>query len=58
MKETLITKDRFDFFLGGNPNALTDEEAQGLEIFMNKGCTTCHTGPLLGGNMYQKNGIV
>ncbi|MBK7104305.1 MAG: cytochrome-c peroxidase [Ignavibacteriae bacterium] len=56
-ERTLITKDRFDFFLGGNPNALTDEEAQGLEIFMNKGCTTCHTGPLLGGNMYQKMGL-
>ncbi|MFZ1291837.1 MAG: cytochrome-c peroxidase [Melioribacteraceae bacterium] len=56
-ERTLITKDRFDFFLGGNPNALTDEEAQGLEIFMNKECVTCHTGPLIGGNMYQKMGL-
>lgn len=56
-ERTLITKDRFDFFLGGNPNALTDEEAEGLQIFIGKGCTTCHTGQLLGGNMYQKMGL-
>ena len=56
-ERTLITKDRFDDFLAGNPKALSDEEAQGLDIFINKGCTTCHTGPLLGGNMYQKIGL-
>jgi len=56
-ERTLITKDRFDNFLNGNPKALSDEEALGLEIFIDKGCTTCHTGPLLGGNMYQKMGL-
>lgn len=56
-ERTLITSDRFDNFLAGNPKALSDEEAQGLDIFINKGCTTCHTGPLLGGNMYQKMGL-
>jgi len=56
-ERTLITKDRFDNFLQGNPAALTDTEAEGLDIFIKKGCTTCHTGPLLGGNMYQKTGL-
>jgi cytochrome c peroxidase len=56
-ERTLITSDRFDNFLAGNPKALSEEEAQGLDIFINKGCTTCHTGPLLGGNMYQKMGL-
>ncbi|MCB0752515.1 MAG: cytochrome-c peroxidase, partial [Ignavibacteriae bacterium] len=56
-ERTLITSDRFDNFLAGNPKALSDEEALGLEIFINKGCTTCHTGSLLGGNMYQKMGL-
>jgi len=56
-ERTLITKDRFDNFLSGNPKALSDEEALGLEVFINKGCTTCHTGSLLGGNMYQKMGL-
>lgn len=57
-ERTLITKDRFDMFLKGNPQALTDVEAEGLSLFIDKGCTTCHTGPLLGGNMYQKMGLL
>ena len=57
-ERTLITKDRFDMFLMGNPQALKDNEAEGLALFIDKGCTTCHTGPLLGGNMYQKMGLL
>jgi len=57
-ERTLITKDRFDMFLKGNPQALSDEEAEGLGIFIDKGCTTCHTGPLLGANIYQKMGLL
>ncbi len=56
-ERTLITKDRFDNFLSGNPKALSDNEVLGLKVFMNKGCTTCHIGALLGGNMYQKMGL-
>jgi cytochrome c peroxidase len=57
-ERTLISHDRFDDFLGGNPDALTDTEISGLNTFMEKGCTTCHTGALLGGNMYQKMGLI
>ena len=57
-ERTLITKDRFDMFLKGNPQALKDNEAEGLALFIDKGCTTCHTGELLGGNMYQKMGLL
>jgi len=57
-ERTLITKDRFDMFLKGNPQALKDDEAEGLALFIDKGCTTCHTGELLGGNMYQKMGLL
>jgi cytochrome c peroxidase len=57
-ERTLITKDRFDMFLKGNPQAITDVEAEGLALFIDKGCTTCHTGPLLGGNMFQKMGLL
>lgn len=57
-ERTLITKDRFDMFMKGNPQALKDEEVEGLALFIDKGCTTCHTGPLLGGNMYQKMGLL
>ncbi len=57
-ERTLITKDRFDMFMKGNPQALKDDEVAGLQLFMEKGCTTCHTGPLVGGNMYQKMGLL
>ncbi|MCK5456236.1 MAG: c-type cytochrome, partial [Melioribacteraceae bacterium] len=57
-ERTLITKDRFDMFMKGNPQALQEDEVAGLALFIDKGCTTCHTGPVLGGNMYQKMGLL
>ena len=56
-ERTLITHDRFDDFLNGNVKALSNDELEGLDLFIKKACTTCHTGPLLGGNMYQKMGL-
>lgn len=53
----LITPSKFDDFLAGNSNALTNDEKDGLETFMEVGCTTCHLGVSLGGNMFQKFGI-
>jgi len=57
-ERTLITKDRFDDFLKGDLKALSNDEAEGLDLFMKKACITCHTGELLGGNMYQKMGLI
>jgi cytochrome c peroxidase len=57
-ERTLVTHDRFDDFLKGNINALNDEEVQGLDLFISKTCISCHTGPMLGGNMYQKMGLI
>jgi cytochrome c peroxidase len=57
-ERTLITHDRFDDFLKGQNDALSHEELKGLDIFINTGCTTCHTGALLGGNIYQKMGLI
>jgi cytochrome c peroxidase len=53
----LITPSRFDEYLAGNENALTDQEKQGLQTFMDVGCTACHSGTVLGGSMYQKFGL-
>lgn len=55
-ERTLITHDRFDDFMNGDDKALTKEEIAGLQAFMAQGCTTCHIGPLLGGNSYRKMG--
>ena len=57
-ERTLITRDRFDDFQKGDDQALTAAELKGLQIFATIGCTTCHVGPLIGGNSYQKIGLI
>ncbi len=52
-ERTLVTRDRFDQFLAGDLEALTQRERSGLKLFMDKGCIPCHSGPLLGGMMAQ-----
>ncbi len=50
-ERTLITPSRYDAFLRGDEKALSRDEKKGLEVFIDKGCTACHSGPNLGGNM-------
>ena len=55
----LITKDSpFDKYLGGDASALTPAQQEGLDLFVSTGCTTCHSGPAMGGQMFQKLGLV
>jgi cytochrome c peroxidase len=54
----LITPSRFDEYLMGYDEALNNEEKKGLQTFMDVGCTACHSGTVLGGNMYQKFGLM
>lgn len=56
-ERTLNPESRFDHYLDGDLNALNDQEKRGLTIFMDQGCITCHAGPALGGNMFQKFGL-
>jgi cytochrome c peroxidase len=54
----LVTDDApFDEYLAGNDLALTDQARTGLNLFVNLGCASCHQGPLIGGNLYQRFGI-
>ncbi|AKK71692.1 cytochrome C peroxidase [Chryseobacterium gallinarum] len=53
----LITPSRFDKYIAGDDKAITDKEKQGLQDFIDVGCITCHTGPALGGNSFQKFGV-
>jgi len=57
-ERTLITHDRLDDFLKGDDKALKPAELKGLELFLTVGCTTCHNGPVIGANSYQKVGLV
>jgi cytochrome c peroxidase len=56
---TLLTPNsRFDQFLTGKIDALNADEKRGLEVFMSKGCSPCHSGVNLGGQGYFPFGVV
>jgi cytochrome c peroxidase len=58
-EETLVTPDsRFDKWLKGDKKALTKVEQEGYKLFKDSGCTACHYGPAMGGNSFQKMGLV
>ena len=58
-ERSLITPNsRFDRFLRGDQTALNAEEKAGYGLFKQIGCTSCHQGLNIGGNMYQKLGIM
>jgi cytochrome c peroxidase len=49
---------RFDRFLRHDAGALTDREQEGYKLFKSFGCASCHQGVSVGGNMYQKLGVM
>lgn len=58
-EKTLVTPNsRFDQYLLGNKEALTRDELAGYKLFNESGCVACHNGPNLGGNSFQKMGVV
>ncbi|WP_139122312.1 cytochrome-c peroxidase [Veronia pacifica] len=57
-QRTLITIDRFDKYLSGDISAISAQEKNGLLTFITKGCNACHNGPLLGGELFVKMGLV
>lgn len=54
----LTTPAKWDKYLAGDDKALSDDEKKGAQEFISAGCTACHSGPLLGGSMYQKAGLI
>lgn len=58
-EKTLLTPNSpFDRWLKGDKNALTEKQQLGYERFKQYGCIACHQGQNVGGNMYQKFGIL
>jgi len=58
-EETLVTPNsRFDKWLKGDKKALNVNEQAGYKLFKDSGCVACHNGPAVGGNSYQKMGVV
>ncbi len=57
-EKTLITPDaKFDKFLRGEIE-LSSDEKDGYKLFKSKGCITCHNGVNIGGNSFQKIGLI
>lgn len=50
---TLTTPSPFDEYLNGNSHAISKEAAAGYELFKEFGCSACHQGVNLGGNVMQ-----
>ena len=58
-EQSLYTPNsRFDQFLRGNKQALTTAEKEGYQLFKKYGCVSCHQGVNVGGNMFQRFGVL
>lgn len=57
-ERSLSLPSRFDRWLLGDKGALSAEEVAGYSLFKHHGCTACHQGVGVGGNLFQKFGIV
>jgi cytochrome c peroxidase len=58
-EKTLVTPNaRFDQWLQGDAKALTPQELAGYQLFKGSGCVACHNGVAVGGNSFQKMGVV
>jgi cytochrome c peroxidase len=56
---TLLTPDSpFDRYLRGKEDALSAIQKEGLKLYMEKGCGTCHGGINMGGAAYFPFGLV
>jgi cytochrome c peroxidase len=57
-RSLLTPNSRFDRYLQGEKEILTAQEVEGFRLFRELGCSSCHQGMLVGGNMYQKFGVM
>lgn len=58
-ERSLVTlNSRFDRYLRGEKQILTPLEIEGYQRFRELGCISCHQGAAVGGNMYQKFGVL
>lgn len=57
-EKTLLTPNsRFDRYLKGQKDAITEHEIAGYELFKKYDCATCHVGEILGGQSYELIGV-
>ena len=57
-QRTLLTPgSRFDRWLQGDDAALSPDELDGYRLFKSLGCSACHQGVNVGGNLFERHGI-
>lgn len=49
---------RFDRHLRGEKGAISGDEHEGYRRFVSHGCVSCHQGAAVGGNMFQRFGVM
>ncbi|MEA2865940.1 MAG: cytochrome c peroxidase [Bradyrhizobium sp.] len=56
-RSLLTPGSRFDRWLGGDASALSPQEMHGYQLFKSLGCSSCHQGANVGGNLFERQGI-
>lgn len=57
-ERSLLTPNApFDRWLKGEPDALSEKEAEGYRLFKSTGCASCHQGVAVGANLFQRQGV-
>jgi cytochrome c peroxidase len=57
-ERSLPLPSRFDRWLNGDHNAINSDEQNGYLLFKKHGCIACHQGVNIGGNLYQRFGVM
>lgn len=57
-RSLLTPESPFDRYLRGDSSAIADDAKHGYLLFKSYGCVACHQGRNVGGNMFQKFGIM
>lgn len=57
-KSLTTPNSRFDKFLRGDSQAISNDEKDGYKKFKSYGCITCHQGVNVGGNLFQPLGVM
>ena len=57
-ERSLPRPSRFDRWLRGEHNAISSAEQNGYQLFKKHGCVGCHQGVNIGGNLFQRFGVM
>ncbi len=58
-QKSLITPNGpFDRYIQGDSTAISEQAKRGYQKFKNYGCVSCHQGVNVGGNLFQKFGVL